>query len=122
MKEIGACNRGLLAFQKAYPDGGEYQEILDRCCDEGHSDWAVWLLRKVGATDNVRTYNELVSDEKLDIVFAGRIEFKIGAKVRRLIAGKGIEAGDGIKAGEGIKAGDGIKAGKGTLASKGYLS
>ncbi len=113
LKEIGACNQGVSAFKKAYPDGGEYQEILDRCCAEGHSDWAMWLLYKVGATDDVRTYDEFVSDEKLEIVFAGRIEFKIGATIRRLIAGTGIEAGWGIKAGEGIEAGWGIKAGEG---------
>ena len=112
LKEIGACCQGLSAFKKAYPDGGEYQEILDRCCAEGHSDWAKWLLYKVGATEDVRTYDEFISDEKLDIVFAGRIEFKIGAKVRRLIAGGDIEAGCGIKAGWGIEAGCGIKAGE----------
>ena len=119
LKELGACDKGLLAFKEAYPQGGEYQEILDRCCAEGHTDWALWLLSEVGATDDVRTYDEFVSDEKLEIVFAGRIEFKIGATIRRLIAGTGIEAGKYIKAGAGIKAGTGIKAGWGIKAGAG---
>jgi hypothetical protein len=86
----------------------------------------MWLLYKVGATDDVRTYDEFVSDEKLEIVFAGRIEFKIGATIRRLIAGTGIKAGWGIKAGcsieagEDIEAGTGIEAGEDIKAGAGY--
>lgn len=116
LKELGACDKELSVFKKAYPCGGEYQEILNHCCAEGHSDWAMWLLHKVGATDDVRTYDGFVSDEKLDIVFAGRVEFKSGVVVRRLIAGGSIKADKGIRASESIEAGWDLKAGWGIKA------
>lgn len=119
LEEIGACDEGLLAFKETYPDGGEYQEILDRCCAEGHTDWAMWLFHIVGFTYDVRTYDDFVFDETLDIIFAGRVKFKSGAVVRRLIAGASIKAGEGIDASEGIKAGWGIKAGEGIEADWG---
>ena len=113
LKEIGACRDGQRAFQKAFPDGAGYQEVLDRCVEEGRVDFGVWLLEKLGPTDDVRIYEENVNTPEKNIIFAGRIEFKVGVVAMRIIAGRGIEAGCGIKAGEGIKAGWGIKAGCG---------
>ena len=114
LREIGACAEGRSAFEKAFPDGGEYQTVLDKCAEEGRMDFASWLLHKVGPTDDVRTYEEQINDENISICFAGTLIFKKGARV------KGIEAGCGIKAGEGIEAGDGIKAGEGIEAGEGY--
>ena len=116
LKELGACRDGQWEFQKAFPDGGEYQEVLDRCAKEGRIDFGLWLLAHVGTTEDVRVYEDAVNSPGEYIMFAGSVEFKAGANVRFLTAGGGIEAGGGIKAGRGIKAGGGIKAGRGIKA------
>ena len=126
LREIGACAEGRSAFEKAFPDGGEYQAVLDKCAEEGRMDFASWLLHKVGSTDDVRTYEEQINDENMSICFAGALIFKKGARVKHIEAGLGIkaglgiEAGLGIKAGLGIEAGLGIKAGLGIEAGEGY--
>ena len=119
LREIGACAEGRSAFEKAFPDGGEYQTVLDKCAEEGRMDFASWLLHKVGPTDDVRTYEEQINDENMSICFAGALIFKKGARVKRIKAGLGIEAGEGIEAGWGIKAGLGIEAGLGIKAGEG---
>ena len=56
LKEIGACQDVQQEFQRAFPDGAGYQEILDRCAQEGRIDFATWLLDKLGPSDDVRIY------------------------------------------------------------------
>ena len=107
LREIGACAEGRSAFEKAFPDGGEYQTVLDKCAEEGRMSFAIWLLHKVGPTDDVRTYEDQINDENMSICFAGTLILKKGAKVKCIEAGEGIKAGWGIEAGEGIKAGEG---------------
>ena len=119
LREIGACAEGRSAFEKAFPDGGEYQAVLDKCAEEGRMDFASWLLHKVGSTDDVRTYEEQINDENMSICFAGALIFKKGARVKHIEAGDGIEAGLGIEAGWGIEAGEGIEAGWGIEAGCG---
>ncbi len=119
LKELGACREGQREFQKAFPDGGEYQEVLDRCAEEGRFDFAVWLFSHVGPTEDVRTYNEDIIEPDKNIFFAGRLEFSGSVSVKRIQAGLGIEAGEGIEAGWGIKAGWGIEAGWGIKAGLG---
>ena len=80
--------------------------MLDKAVAGGHTDYATWLLEKVGPTEDVLEVEEINSKE-LDIVFAGRVFAKLGIIVRRLIAGEGIKAGEGIEAGGGIEAGCG---------------
>ena len=46
LREIGACAEGRSAFEKAFPDGGEYQTVLDKCAEEGRMDFASWLLHR----------------------------------------------------------------------------
>ena len=109
LKEKGACADGYRDFLKEYPvdkypDGVEYQELLD-CCAEKNFSYGSWLLGKFGKTDEGRKIDGDLIVEK-GIIFAGRLEVKGCIK-----AGEGIKAGDGIEAGEGIEAGNGIKAG-----------
>ncbi len=111
LKEIGACRDGQMAFQKAFPDGAGYQEVLDRCAEEDRADFGLWLLDKLGPTEDVRVYEENVNTPDKPIIFAGRMEFRLGVVAKRLIAGCGIQAGEGIQAGRGIQAGEGIQAG-----------
>ena len=107
LKELGACRIGQREFQKAFPDGGEYQEVLDRCAKEGQIDFGLWLLAHVGTTEDVRVYEDTVNSPGEYIMFAGSVEFKAGANVRFLAAGGDIEAGGEIKSvlGYGIYAG-----------------
>ena len=111
LRELGACRTGQREFQKAFPDGGEYQEVLDRCAKEGQIDFGLWLLAHVGTTEDVRVYEDAVNSPGEYIMFAGSVEFKAGANVRFLAAGGDIEAGGDIKAGWDIEAGRDIEAG-----------
>ena len=111
LKEKGACAAGYRDFLKEYPvdkypDGVEYQELLD-CCAEKNFSYGSWLLGAFGKTVEVRKIEGDLIVEK-GIIFAGRLEVKGCIK-----AGLGIKAGGGIKAGRGIDAGWGIKAGRG---------
>ena len=138
LKEKGACAAGYRDFLKEYPvdkypDGVEYQELLD-CCAEKDFSYGSWLLGAFGKTDEVRKIDGDLIVEK-GIIFAGQLEVKgcieAGEDIEAgcgIKAGCGIEAGCGIKAGEdieagrGIKAGDGIEAGWGIEAGNGIKS
>ena len=103
LREKGACAAGYRDFLKEfqeekYPDGVEYQDLLD-CCAEKNFSYGSWLLSEFGRTDDVRRIDgDLIT--KKSIIFAGRLEVSGIIK-----AGWGIEAGEGIKAGWGIEAG-----------------
>ena len=117
LREKGACAAGYRDFLKEfpeekYPDGVEYQDLLDCCAEKGFS-YGSWLLSVFGRTDDVRKVDGDLITEK-SIIFAGRLE--VSGSIE---AGEGIEAGWGIKAGEGIKAGCGIEAGWGIKAGWG---
>ena len=97
LKEKGACAAGYRDFLKEYPvdkypDGVEYQELLD-CCAEKDFSYGSWLLGAFGKTDEVRKIDGDLIVEK-GIIFAGQLEAKGCIK-----AGWGIEAGEGIEAG-----------------------
>ena len=114
LREKGACAAGYRDFLKEfpeekYPEGVEYQDLLD-CCAEKNFSYGSWLLGVFGRTDDVRKVDGDLITEK-SIIFAGRLEVS-----GNIEAGEGIEAGRGIKAGCGIKAGWGIEAGEGIEA------
>ena len=103
LREKGACAAGYRDFLKEfpeekYPDGVEYQDLLDCCAEKGFS-YGSWLLSVFGRTDDVRKVDGDLITEK-SIIFAGRLE--VSGSIE---AGWGIEAGCGIEAGWGIKAG-----------------
>ena len=100
LKQLGACREGQREFQRVFPDGGEYQAILDRCADEGRVDFGSWLLNHIGATNDVRIYEEKIDAPNRSIIFAGDIKLKSGANVKFLFSGHSIEAGRGIEAGK----------------------
>lgn len=120
LKEKGACAAGYRDFLKEYPvdkypDGVEYQELLD-CCAEKDFSYGSWLLGAFGKTDEVRKIDGDLIVEK-GIIFAGRLEVKGCIKAGLGIkAGCGVETGGGIETGSGIEAGNGIKAGLGIKA------
>lgn len=93
LKQLGACREGQREFQRVFPDGGEYQAILDRCADEGRLDFGSWLFNHIGATNDVRIYEEKIDTPNRGIIFAGDIKLKAGANIKFLLSGRGIEAG-----------------------------
>jgi len=92
LKQLGACREGQREFQRVFPDGGEYQAILDRCADEGRVDFGSWLFNHIGATNDVRIYEEKIDAPNRGIIFAGDIKLKAGANVKFLLSGRGIQA------------------------------
>ena len=111
LRELGACLDGHREFKRAFPGGGGYQEVLDRCAEEGRIDFARWLFSKVGPTEDVRIFENEILDEKKDLFFAGSMDFKQPVFVRHIFAGWDIRAGEGIRAGKGIQAGWDTRAG-----------
>ena len=131
LKAKGACATGYREFCEAfpkdkYPDGVDYQEVLDKCTENDRDSHASWLLDMFGRTNDVKYIDgDLISDSSIYV--CGRLEVTGKISCKRSIkagddikAGYGIEAGGGIKAGLGIKAGWGIKAGYGIEAGKDY--
>lgn len=53
LTELGACDEGKEFFAEHHPEGGEYQKVLDAACEHDHSNFAGWLLNKLGPTDAV---------------------------------------------------------------------
>ena len=72
LKELSPCTDGYRWFCETYPDGGKYQEILDRLCELDRFCDARWLLDKVGATDDVLEIDS-IDDKEKSICFAGTI-------------------------------------------------
>ena len=110
LKELYPCTDGYRWFCKTYPDGGKYQEILDRLCELDRFCDARWLLDKVGATDDVLEIDS-IDDKEKSICFAGTIIASKNLTLKKIKAGGYIEAGGHIKAGGYIEAGEHIKAG-----------
>ena len=100
LKELSPCTDGYRWFCETYPDGGKYQEILDRLCELDRFCDAHWLLDKVGVTDDVLEIDS-IDDKEKNICFAGAVI------VKESLVLKNIEAGGFIKAGEdyGVYAG-----------------
>ena len=98
LKELSPCTDGYRWFCETYPDGGKYQEILDRLCELGRFDDACWLLDKVGATDDVLKLTS-IDDKERSICFAGDVVVKENLVLKNIKAGRSIEAGRYIKAG-----------------------
>ena len=108
LKANYACEEGQREVERVFPNGGEYQQVLDRCADEDRMDFAQWLMNVCGPSDDVRTFDEDFDEPDKNIAFAGTVQFKRVARAKSILAGGGIEAGWGIQAGRGIEAGCGI--------------
>ena len=116
LKAKNACAEGYRAFceaypEKEYPEGAEYQEVLDNCAENDKDEYAVWLIDMFGQTNGVRFIDgDLITDKSIFV--CGRLEVtgKIICK-KYVRTGLGIKAGCGIEAGWGIEAGCGIEAG-----------
>lgn len=117
LKEKEACAESLLAFEHKFPNGAEYQEVLDALAAEDRYDWGSWLLRVGGNTNAILEVDELIT--KASIFFAGKIIVKGILKTTKWLLSSGsivtdgdIEADWGIEAGEDIYAGGSIETGR----------
>ena len=119
LKELYPCTDGYRWFCKTYPDGGKYQEILDRLCELDRFCDARWLLDKVGATDDVLEIDS-IDDKEKSICFAGTIIASKNLTLKKIKAGGHIKAGEYIEAGGYIEAGWHIKADWHIKAGKDY--
>ena len=109
LKVKGACAFGMRDFLKEfpreqYPDGADYQEVLNRCAEHERPSYAEWLLNKFGAMNTTLSVDEINTDGY--VFFAGRIEARGNIRCKAIMAGREIKAGREIEAGEGIKAGE----------------
>ena len=124
LKEKGACASGYREFCKEfpddeYPDGVGYQDLLDRCAENGRGAYASWLIDAFGHTTDVRKIEGNYISEK-SIYVCGRLEVTGKIYCRGSIrAGESIKAGESIEAGRGIEACGGIEAGWGIKACGG---
>ena len=117
LKAKGACVNGYRDFCKSfpeedYPDGVEYQELLNACTENNRDDYADWLLYSFGRTnDEIFVDGDLISDKPIYVCGSLKVtgNIKAGGSIK---AGGYIEAGGSIKAGGYIKAGWYIKAGE----------
>ena len=110
LKVKGACASGMRDFLKEfpreqYPDGADYQEVLNRCAEHERANYAEWLLNEFGATNTTLSVDKINTDGY--VFFAGRIEARGEIRCKAIMAGREIKAGRGIKAGEdfGVYAG-----------------
>lgn len=112
LKELSPCTDGYRWFCETYPDGGKYQEILDRLCELDRFDDACWLLNKVGATNDVLEIDS-IDDKEKSICFARTIIASKDLTLKNIKAGGFIKAGKSIEASEYIEAGEnyGVYAG-----------
>lgn len=116
VSEWGACRGCVKWLEENFPDGGEYQAVLDALAEADQPSWASWLISKAGADTEAVLELEYVSDRK-HLFFAGSIVVKYGVSVSGcLFAGLDITAGGAIKVGGDIKAGGAITADLGITA------
>ena len=114
LKELSPCTDGYRWFCETYPDGGKYQEILDRLCELDRFYDACWLLDKVGATDDVLELTG-IDDKAMNICFAGAVIVKESLVLKNIKAGGFIETGSdyGVYAGLSVRISD--------MKEKGYV-
>ena len=111
LKTLSPCTDGYRWFCETYPDGGKYQEILDRLCELDRFCDARWLLDKVGATNDVLEIDS-IDDKEKNICFAGTIIARKDLILKNIKAGEYIKTSEYIEAGGYIEAGECIKAGE----------
>lgn len=57
LKEKGVCEQGREEFKENYPDGCDYQELLNACAEKGRDDYADWLMTTFGLSNTVLKLN-----------------------------------------------------------------
>ena len=112
LQEKDACADGQKWFVDHFPEGGEYQTVLDAFAQDNQSDYAQWLLNKMGGTSDVLELDEITGN---NFFFAGSIRIKNGIVLTgALKIGSGIKAGDG----HGIFAGLRVKINEWPIRAK----
>lgn len=120
LKELSPCTDGYRWFCETYPDGGKYQEILDRLCELDRFYDACWLLDKVGATDDVLELTG-IDDKAMNICFAGAVIVKENLVLKTIETGGFIKAGWSIEAGSDYGVYAGLRVRISDMKESGYV-
>ena len=65
LKEKSSCKDGKEYFAEHFPDGAEYQDVLDHLAEENNVSWACWLMQNAGQTNAVLEVDELISENSV---------------------------------------------------------
>ena len=109
LKQYKPCPDSYKWFCEHYPNGGKYQEILDKLCNSDRLYNAVWLLNHLGKTDDVLEIDTIDNPEK-NICFAGSVRVKNNIRLLSIRTGGNIRVEGDIQTGEYIESGEYIKA------------
>lgn len=119
--EKKACDKKLEWFTNAFPDGGDYQKVIDQAVSDDHTDYAGWLIDTFGATDDVLEISD--GGKYKNLFFAGTIHALKSLNVEFTIkAGGCILASSGISAGGDILTNKSISAGRGSVLAGDNIS
>src|SRR3990167_11243273 len=99
LQEKGACPEGIEWFERKFPDGWDYIEVLNALAEENLNDWASWALNALGKIDKtLEVEGDLISEKS--IFFPGNIKVHASLETKFSIkAGGNIEAGGSLEAG-----------------------
>lgn len=86
-----------------FPNGGKYQDILDRWCVTGKAHLAKGLFEICGTSDDTRYIDEEIHDTSMDIVFAGDMTFQCSIMLNSLTVGKATVVNGGCTVLEALK-------------------
>ena len=67
LKELGACSDGIDMFREAFPDGGEFRDVVERAIAIGAIDDALWLAPRVLTNEDAVRYAVFAAREALPI-------------------------------------------------------
>ena len=102
------CGEGLDWFDLNFPTGsGEYQAILDRTVEDGHSEYGHWLLDEIGQTRDHVELDTLDGDR----IFCGSLTLRSG-KCRNLRVAGDLDVGLSLNVGKHLNVGGSMNVGK----------
>ena len=91
IEEMKACEDGLRAFKKHFPNGGEALEVLKRCGELNYSGFSRWLVNHLPPTYPPLEFNTFVGN----LFYPGDVHIKGDLSIQELIYIKGSLKVDG---------------------------
>ena len=80
LDDMGACEAGLQAFKKHFPNGGEALEVLKRCEEINHIGYARWLVEYLPLTYPSLEFNTFVGN----LLYPGDVHIKGDLSIQEL--------------------------------------
>ena len=102
------CSEGVDWFDLNFPTGsGEYQAILDRTVEDGHSEYGHWLLDEIGPTQDHVDLSTLDGDR----LFCGSLTLR-SVTCRNLRVAGNLDVGESLNVGEALTVGEYLTVGR----------